>query len=353
MNKDEFERALGYSENALSLLKRGFIPPYPKFYELLYTYASGVNPELNARINAAFKKGINPDAKLIEDLHAEFIHERELGEKLSSVSEEIVARIGSVHDAIGFALGNASEYSALLESASGDLKTEMDRQALQLLTDKLLEETVKMKAANKELEAKLETTRGDVSSLHAELEEVRRDSMLDPLTKIHNRKAFDGGIEDAVAEAEKSGESLSLLMLDIDFFKAFNDTYGHQTGDQVLRLVASTLDTNIREGDLAARYGGEEFAAILPMSEVEGAVKTAENVREAIQARKLHKRSTNEQLGRVTASIGVATFRSGDTVGSLIERADKCLYAAKGAGRNRVVDETDPLVTHIEDASVA
>nr|WP_269467884.1 GGDEF domain-containing protein [Devosia ureilytica] len=165
--------------------------------------------------------------------------------------------------------------------------------------------------------------------------------MLDSLTKIANRKSFDEGLEDAIREADKSRGPLSLILLDIDHFKNFNDTYGHQTGDQVLRLVAMTLKSNIKGKDLAARYGGEEFVAVLPSTDLEGAVIVAENVRKAIQAKELLKRSTNEKLGRITASFGVATFNSSDNAMSFIERADRCLYAAKHAGRNRVVSETE------------
>ncbi len=130
------------------------------------------------------------------------------------------------------------------------------------------------------------------------------------------------------------------MLLDIDHFKRFNDTWGHQTGDQVLRLVAMTLKSNIKGKDIAARYGGEEFAAVLPETDLEGATIVADNIRKAVQAKELLKRSTSEKLGRVTASFGVAMLRPDDTPSTLIERADRCLYAAKRTGRNRVVNET-------------
>src|SRR5690606_22239493 len=105
--------------------------------------------------------------------------------------------------------------------------------------------------------------------------------------------------------------------------------------------VAMTLKSNIKGRDIAARYGGEEFAAILPDTDLKGAVILADNIRKAVQAKELLKRSTNEKLGRITASVGVAAFRPNDTASSLIERADRCLYAAKHAGRNRVVSESE------------
>ena len=177
----------------------------------------------------------------------------------------------------------------------------------------LLTETRRMQEANNDLERKLEASRDDIAALQRDLDDVRREALLDPLTKIFNRKAFDDGLLRATEAARDDNAPLCLMLLDIDHFKRFNDTWGHQTGDQVLRLVAMTLKSNIKGKDIAARYGGEEFAAILPETDLEGAIIVADNIRKAIQAKELLKRSTNEKLGRVTASFGVAMFRPDDT----------------------------------------
>jgi diguanylate cyclase len=132
--------------------------------------------------------------------------------------------------------------------------------------------------------------------------------------------------------------------MDVDHFKKFNDTYGHLTGDQVLRLVALSVKQNVKGQDTAARYGGEEFAVVLPNTVLRSAITVGDHIRRAVMTKELMKRSTGEHLGRVTVSVGVATMRKGDTVASLIERTDTCLYAAKRHGRNRVMCETDPEV---------
>lgn len=333
-------RALGYANAAFDLLKRSGIPPYPQFYELLYTYATGVNPSLNNRINAIFRSGASPSADLAETLYNEFL-KSDVNDRMSSVSERMHARIEAVHEAIDSAMTTANAYSGSLQSASGDLERDLSGEDMKALATRLLSETRRMQDTNRQLEKKLEASRDDIAALQRDLDDVRRESMLDPLTKIANRKSFDEGLADALAEAGRTGGPLCLLLLDIDHFKSFNDTYGHQTGDQVLRLVAMTLKSNIKGKDLAARYGGEEFVAILPSTDLDGAVIVAENIRKAIQAKELLKRSTNERLGRITASFGVAAFKAGDSAMSLIERADQCLYAAKHAGRNRVVSENE------------
>ncbi|WP_332690859.1 GGDEF domain-containing protein [Devosia sp.] len=340
MSEHEFKRALGYANSAFDLLKRSAIPPYPQFYELLYTYATGVNPTLNNRINAIFRNGNTPSENLAEALYNEFL-KSDVNDRMTNVSERMHARIEAVHEAIDSAMTTANAYSGSLQTASGDLERDISPVAMKALADRLLSETRRMQETNIALEKKLEASRDDLASLQRDLDDVRRESMLDPLTKISNRKGFDDGLDAAIAEASVSNDPLCLMIVDIDNFKSFNDTYGHQTGDQVLRLVAMTLKSNIKGKDLAARYGGEEFVAILPSTDMEGAVIVAENIRRALQAKQLLKRSTNEKLGRITASFGVATYCAGDTPASLIERADRCLYAAKHAGRNRVISETE------------
>jgi diguanylate cyclase len=141
-------------------------------------------------------------------------------------------------------------------------------------------------------------------------------------------------------------------MVDIDHFKNFNDSFGHLTGDQVLRLVALAVKNNVKGQDTAARYGGEEFAVVLPNTVLRSATTVADHVRRAVMTKQLMKRSTHEQLGRITVSIGVASLRNGETAQSLIGRADACLYAAKRSGRNRVISEADPEVA-MSEAQVA
>jgi diguanylate cyclase len=343
VSEQEFKRALGYANSAFGLLKRSGIPPYPQFYELLYTYASGVNPTLNSRLNAIFRSGSHPTANLAEALYDEFL-KSDVKDRMSSVSERMHARIEAVHEAIDVAISTAQAYSGSLESATGDLERNISAKAMHTLAVRLLSETRQMQQMNLQLELQLEASRDDIAALQRDLDDVKRESMLDPLTKLANRKSFDDGLEQAIAETLATRDPLCLMLVDIDRFKNFNDSFGHQTGDQVLRLVAMTLKSNIKGKDMAARYGGEEFVAILPSTDIQGAVTAAENIRQAIQAKELLKRSTNEKLGRITASFGVASFHPGDTATSLIERADRCLYAAKHAGRNRVVSEADLVV---------
>ena len=210
-----------------------------------------------------------------------------------------------------------------------------------------------MEENNSKLEHSLKASKQEITQLQVNLEAVRNESLTDPLTSLANRKYFDQTLDKCMAQSAETGEPLTLLLTDIDHFKAFNDTFGHLTGDQVLRLVALAVKQNVKGQDVAARYGGEEFAVILPNTPLRSALTVAEHVRRAVMTKELMKRSTGEHLGRVTVSIGVASFQKGESAQSLIERADNCLYAAKRAGRNRVLSETDPEVSTSAPAKVA
>ncbi|HKT54448.1 MAG TPA: GGDEF domain-containing protein, partial [Caulobacteraceae bacterium] len=189
---------------------------------------------------------------------------------------------------------------------------------------------------NSSLERRLQESTAEVSRLKDHLEEVRRDAAIDALTKLANRKAFDEALQAACAEAGANKQPLTLAVLDIDHFKTFNDTWGHQTGDQVLRYVSGIIGKVAVAPRLAARYGGEEFAIIFPDESAGEVLKTLEDIRKEVCSRRLRRRSTNEDLGAITLSAGLAQLRPGEEGASLIERADEALYASKRAGRNRV-----------------
>lgn len=346
----EYKRANSYANSAMDMMREHHVPPYPQFYDLLYTYASGVNPHLNSRVELVFADE-DGNRDVAERLYEEFLKTNDVEERLNALSEKVFTKIDSVRGAVRTALNSAESYSGTLAEANESLVEEIDRDALRALAAQLLEGTKQMQANNRVLEERLEASKSDIAALQRDLDAVRKESQLDPLTKIYNRKYFDRSMEKAIADAMESGKPLSIFLLDIDHFKRFNDTFGHQTGDQVLRLVALTLKSMIKGSDIASRYGGEEFAAILPNTSLSGASTLADMVRKAVQAKELLRRSTNQKLGRITVSIGVAEFNQNDGTSSLIERADRCLYAAKRAGRNQIVDEKNPLIVDTVDAA--
>jgi diguanylate cyclase (GGDEF)-like protein len=180
-----------------------------------------------------------------------------------------------------------------------------------------------------------------VSAAKEQLELQHREaSHIDPLTGVANRRGFDAAVERMLARARRNGSSTALLLLDLDHFKAVNDTWGHQVGDHALQAVARALERELRGGDVAARLGGEEFAVALADSRTDEAAVVAERARRAVSG--LDIRRGDAPVG-LSVSIGVAALRAADSLDALFARADAALYRAKAAGRNRVEFAPAPL----------
>ncbi|MEE1131563.1 MAG: sensor domain-containing diguanylate cyclase [Caryophanon sp.] len=178
-----------------------------------------------------------------------------------------------------------------------------------------------------------------LQQLHAEIEEKQQELIMitntDKLTNIFNRRYIEHYLAQLVEEAGQTEDAFSLCILDIDFFKKVNDTYGHQVGDYVLIEIASLMKQHIGEEGIVARYGGEEFILLLPNMAKEQAVVVSNTVNEAVRTH------TFEHVPRVTISIGVSTYRAGDTESMMINRADRALYYAKQHGRDCTIHFRD------------
>ena len=344
---EEYERSLAFSEIALGQIKALRQPAYPRNYEVWYAYATGYNPTLNQTINETITRSGTLTPADIDQIYETYLSPARLTDRIDNVGGQIVDEIEQVMAMIDAAVGSASQYTESLANATQDLGAAKDREGLRVIVETLVRATRDMEENNSRLESSLKASKQEINQLQVNLEAVRNESLTDPLTSLANRKYFDSALDKFIAQNVATGEPMALLLADIDHFKAFNDTFGHLTGDQVLRLVAIALKQNVKGQDIAARYGGEEFAIILPGTTLRAALTVADHVRRAVMTKELMKRSTGEHLGRVTVSIGAAALQKGDTAQSLIERADNCLYAAKRCGRNRVICEADPEVAAV------
>jgi diguanylate cyclase (GGDEF)-like protein len=160
-------------------------------------------------------------------------------------------------------------------------------------------------------------------------------TLVDALTKLFNRRHFDRALETEIARAQRYELDMCLVMVDVDFFKRINDTYGHIVGDEVLCHVAEVLQAQARKSDVVARFGGEEFALILPETSHSDAGAVAERMRRTLESRPVA--FGDDVMVHVTASLGYTSLQAQDTPRSVLERADTALYRAKDTGRNRVV----------------
>jgi diguanylate cyclase len=194
---------------------------------------------------------------------------------------------------------------------------------------------------NAKLNTQLKKSTKQVTKLNEDLVILRTQAETDALTGLANRRFLWKELEKTITAADTNKKPLCVLVFDIDYFKHFNDTYGHLVGDQVIKFLARTISYEIKKTDTAARFGGDEFTVILPNTPVKTAMTCADNIRKIISAKKLINKSTGESLGKITLSIGAAIYRAGETSDDFFDRADTALFASKTAGRDRVMLAAD------------
>jgi diguanylate cyclase len=350
---DEHERTMAFAEVALGQIRSLRQTAVPRNYEIWYVYATGYNAPLNKIINETLARNGRLTESDLEQIYETYLSHIKTTDRIDKVGARVIGEIDDVMRLLTDALLMSTSYGASLDGAGEKLSAANSPEQVKAVVKTLLDSTREMRDTNKALEERLTLSKSEIGNLQQSLEAIRAESLTDPLTGLGNRKYFDRMIDMAVHQALAANEPLSLLMFDIDHFKSFNDSYGHLTGDQVLRLVGMSLKQTIKGQDITARYGGEEFAVVLPNTSLRPALTVADHIRRAVMAKELKKKSTGEILGRVTISVGVSMLKPDDDTDSLIERADACLYAAKRAGRNRVICEADPEYTAEIQSQVA
>ena len=255
---------MAFAEVALGQIKSLRQTAVPRNYEIWYVYATGYNAPLNKIINETLAHNGKLSEADLEQIYETYLSHIKTSDRIDQVGSRVIGEIDDVMMLLTDALGMSSSYDASLSGASQKLSAAQNREQIKAVVEQLVKSTREMRDTNKALESRLTLSKNEISNLQHSLEAIRAEILTDPLTGLGNRKYFDRSIDLAVQSALASGEPLSMLMFDIDHFKSFNDSYGHLTGDQVLRLVAMSLKQNIKGQDITARYGGEEFAVVLP-----------------------------------------------------------------------------------------
>src|SRR5690554_3564409 len=339
MQAEDIEFATEWSAQALKLMADHGVPPCPDNYAVWFRYVSGRCPELTQEIDERIRDNRPIDLDVTLDLQRRYFSDEKLTDVTLTTGTRLNTEVDQLLRIIEESVGNSTALGASVRAASAGLSSGSSPSDVLKAVEAIVTASRKMEDRSAELEEHLHTTKKELNELQQNLEKAHTEARTDGLTGINNRKAFDEAIDREIKAAHENSKPLCLIVGDIDHFKKFNDTFGHRTGDQVLRLVATCLKNGASPHHIVARYGGEEFAVIMPATDIHQAEIIANQIRETVQARELVKRSTGESLGRVTMSMGVSLFRRGDSPASLIERADQHLYQAKHAGRNRVITE--------------
>jgi len=329
-----------FAIKAFERLKHDNLEPTPNNYAIYYYYFSGTNPGLKMAIDVLISHQGSLTQENCNELYTTHLGLDAEFRVLQHTNTAIETEVNRVLEVIDKASAGTSQYNESLDAFSGELEHSPSLENIRSSVTKMKDETVSIIKQNERLTIQLGAATQQLVELRYNFDQAHRELQIDPLTEVGNRKYFERQLTYITAEARDNDQQLCVLMVDIDHFKKFNDTFGHLVGDQVLRLVARTMVENLKGRDIIARYGGEEFVILLPQTRLEDAKKVGDHLRSCLGTKSVRKRNSNETLGTVTISIGATLYYPGEEMDEFIARADKALYKAKDNGRNQVAIET-------------
>jgi diguanylate cyclase len=332
------EKASEYLRMTLGFLGKYNLPGDPVNYTVWYEYASKNNPHLISAVEESLNESQPITPELTNSWFEEHVVFRGqaliMGIKMDllKILREVFGDLSTAGDELSLFEKCLAQYSERIEQAE-------DNETLQESLRGLLLAVKNVEASSATLERRLKSADEEVKSLQIKLKEAEQHATTDALTGLWNRRSFEDKLAHHMTRCQQTEGDLSLVMLDIDHFKQVNDTYGHLTGDDLLRIIAKTLRDYVKGKDIVCRYGGEEFVILLPDTPLIGAVTVAENIRKHFSQMSWKQKRTGASMGKVTLSAGVSSARSDESMETFVQRADVALYQSKKMGRNRVTAE--------------
>ncbi|MEH6579212.1 MAG: diguanylate cyclase [Amphritea sp.] len=329
---DNTTQAADFLRQSIPLMVKHSIPPNPLNYSLWYAYVSQAIPKLNSQMDKTIATyGTCPNI-VSEQLFRDYLIKDEI-DNAEDVQKALLSVMGDLEVQVSDTAQDTQAYNEVLQDSLTALRDSSDDQSLETIIEKLAVNTETISASARQFQKKIDEAQAEINSLKQELEKSREDASVDPLTSLFNRRVFDMELSKHASSARRN---VSLMMIDIDFFKKFNDTYGHLMGDKVLQYVGKMVKSECTDPLLPVRFGGEEFAILMPKTTTEAAAELAESIREKIQAIRIKQKKSGDVISSITASFGVATLAAEESIETFIGRADAALYQAKEAGRNNV-----------------
>lgn len=309
----------------------------PLNYTVCYEYLLGSHPALKKDIDKAIHGKTVLTDKMMEHWFKTYLSEYDLTHLQQSKSD-LIDIISALAESANIAEEKVESFGNTLQHSENELAK--PNSSLEAIVTHLLASTKSIQASMGLMRQQIQDSRQEISALQERLEKISEEALTDSLTGLVNRKGLTKAIEAAISSIGDLTSSPCILMIDIDNFKNINDTHGHLLGDKVIKAVADTLKNQIKGKDTAARYGGEEFCVLLPETELQGAVKLAETIRLVIENTRIKRSQDQQEICRITISLGVTRYRLKEPIPEFFDRADKALYRSKHDGRN--------LVTFIE-----
>lgn len=334
MAKD-LESSFATLKQTIPLMLKHQVPAIPTNYALWYTYVSNESPELNASIDAAIENQQSISGVKAKEWYRNYLADTQEVDAWQ-LRQSLEAMLVELSQTMTDTRSDTDKFKSSMDGCLEDL-TKVEKEGWTIeevmgLVRNMVKETQQIRQSTLGFNASLANAEKEIASLRQQLQESEKEAYFDALTGLRNRRYFD-----AELDANLKAETFSLVLVDIDHFKKINDCYGHLMGDLVLKAVAKKLQASCREGADAFRYGGEEFAILLPNTNLKQARHRADVMRRAIEKINVVNKRTNETLGDITASFGVAQLQASQNAEQLVEQADKLLYEAKRLGRNRVM----------------
>lgn len=329
---DNPKQAAEFLRQAVPLMVKFSIPPNPLNYSLWYAYVSNGLPELNKQMDQALDTyGTCPNV-VSEQLFRDHLIKEEV-ENAEDIQNALMSVMGDLETHASSTVQDTEAFNDILQDSLTALRDTEQDSSLEQIIQRLATNTETISESTRQFQQRIDEAQAEITALKKELEQTRQDATIDPLTGLFNRRVFDKELEQ---QASRPDAHVSLTMVDIDHFKKFNDTYGHQMGDKVLQYVGKLVKDECNAPLLPVRFGGEEFAVLLPNRTSEFAAELAEKIRAKIMAIRIKHKKSGEVISSVTASFGVASLTAGEAPEALISRADTALYRAKKSGRNNV-----------------
>jgi diguanylate cyclase len=338
MDKDAIDSV---SRKALIMMSQHKIPISPENYSVWFDYFSGFNKALGREIDQIINKNGKFSEEINDSLYKKYFGKDANLRLIEDAHKGIQKILKDVLEEILITQETTADYHSKLNNFTKQLDEATDLHGVRHIVANLVISTVEVIQAGEKIKAQMEETTKTSKILKLELEKAQEEIFIDPLTGLHNRRAFDRKIEEYMNLFHDEGTFFSIVMIDIDHFRQFNDQHGHLLGDYTLKFVGSLLLQELKGRDFVARYGGEEFVILLEDTSIANTYSVADNIRKRLDGIKLQHVKTGEIIGKVTISAGVTSIQNGDTIESLVQRADNALYCAKQDGRNNVKSDQD------------
>ncbi|WP_394132162.1 GGDEF domain-containing protein [Shewanella maritima] len=336
MSNTLLKTAAANLKKAVPLMLKHNIPTTPTNYALWYAYVGEQNPQLNQDLDSAIAQNQSCSPVTSELLYRKHVADpveldvRDMRKNLDAMVVELSQSLKDTNlDTQVFQQNIDKDFSKLSEIESGGFNLEQ----IIAIVRNIVKDSSQIRSSTVSFTEQLLKSQAEIESLKQRLAESEKDMLFDALTNVLNRRAFD---EDIQAHATQNND-YCLILADIDHFKKFNDTFGHQLGDLVLKVVAKRIQEACRDGIKLYRFGGEEFALIVPNSQLRLARQFAESIRRTIEKLSVKDRRSSQVIDSITCSFGVHQPKPDEAVETVIEAADKLLYEAKRLGRNRVM----------------